>query len=98
VLRKFINESYLQLSLRSVDSPASDEPSEAGDGPAATTIQDADAKMIFKKYAMFVLDISCPSTEYDVTLDPTKTLIEFKVLSTYPSLYKVCIITAGVCT
>ncbi|XP_078589842.1 DNA mismatch repair protein Mlh3-like isoform X1 [Branchiostoma floridae x Branchiostoma japonicum] len=29
-------------------------------------------------YGMFVLNISCPLSEYDISLDPAKTLVEFK--------------------
>ncbi|ELR20444.1 MutL dimerization domain containing protein [Acanthamoeba castellanii str. Neff] len=78
-LRKFINESYLSLSLRTVSALTTIEDHlDAANGSAVTSIQDADAKTIFNKYAVFLLDISCPPSAYDVTLDPTKTLVEFK--------------------
>ena len=79
-VRKFINESYLSLSLRTVCVPTTIEgEDDAANGSAVTSIQDADAKTIFNKHAVFLLDISCPPSAYDVTLDPTKTLVEFKV-------------------
>ncbi|XP_069118087.1 uncharacterized protein [Argopecten irradians] len=31
-----------------------------------------------EKFGVFVINISCPYTEYDVTFDPAKTLVEFK--------------------
>ncbi|OWF50497.1 uncharacterized protein LOC110450333 [Mizuhopecten yessoensis] len=31
-----------------------------------------------EKFGVFVVNVSCPYTEYDVTFDPAKTLVEFK--------------------
>ncbi|KAL5007944.1 hypothetical protein ScPMuIL_013525 [Solemya velum] len=30
------------------------------------------------RYALFVMNLHCPYSEYDITFDPTKTLVEFK--------------------
>jgi hypothetical protein len=70
-LRKFLNESYLTLSLRAAAAATNDVDSVA--------TQDADAKMIFNKFPVYLVDISCPPSSYDVTLDPSKTLVVFKV-------------------
>lgn len=87
-VRKFINESYLRLSLRTGSAPTTLEgEDDAANVSAVTSIQDADAKTIFNKYAVFLLDISCPPSAYDVTLDPTKTLVEFKVHRTSSRYY-----------
>ncbi|XP_078675913.1 DNA mismatch repair protein Mlh3-like [Branchiostoma floridae x Branchiostoma belcheri] len=52
--------------------------------PRTPTVRDssaADASSPGKQrdyYGMFVLNISCPLSEYDISLDPSKTLVEFK--------------------
>ncbi|CAH1263233.1 MLH3 [Branchiostoma lanceolatum] len=52
--------------------------------PRTPTVRDntaADASSPGKQrdyYGMFVLNITCPLSEYDVSLDPAKTLVEFK--------------------
>lgn len=44
------------------------------------------------KHAIFILNVSCPFSEYDITLDPRKTLIEFcnwdSLLSCFKSLLR----------
>lgn len=38
-------------------------------------------KTVFNKYPIFVINVVCPPEDYDITTDPTKTLVEFKVRS-----------------
>ena len=44
-------------------------------GPTRTTSSPPKGMRL---YGMFVLNIECPYTEYDICLDPAKTLVEFK--------------------
>ena len=41
-----------------------------------------------ERYPVFVLNIKCPCTKYDITFDPSKTLIEFKDWDTLLNLTK----------
>lgn len=45
--------------------------------PASTTCQPSPGGNQVE-YGIFVLNITCPRSEYDITLDPSKTLIEFR--------------------
>lgn len=50
--------------------------------------QKASEKMVTssnkKAYPAFVLNLSCPLSEYDITFEATKTYVEFKVVSAVP--------------
>ena len=42
------------------------------------TTEDIGANRHTERHAMFVVDIECPLSAYDITFDPRKTLVEFK--------------------
>lgn len=67
---KLINRSYLQLSFHALEIIELDP---------SKTPRDNDPKIVFNRYPIFLLDIASPPSEYDITFDPTKSVIEFKV-------------------
>lgn len=43
-------------------------------------MKDVSAKKIFNRYPIFALNLTCSPREYDITFDPAKTLVEFRVI------------------
>ncbi len=77
-LHKTINKRFARL-LSSVSDDVNLHNDRSKDRCPKKNVQDTQAKSAFDRYPIFVLNLSCPPTEFDMSFDQVKTHIEFKV-------------------